>query len=114
MTIKSRLIVLSRNFGDQDISTLTEKDVKNYSIKRRSQRSKNRDTHVTGSMVRKELKLLKGLLNWAKDKKGVEVNVDIKGNFLPDEGEAVGGSSLPLSIKQSWNGVVFAVHGFSQ
>ncbi|WP_314142229.1 site-specific integrase [Buttiauxella noackiae] len=86
-TIESRMNILSRGFGDQDISTITEDDVRRYTIDRISTKAKNRNTNVTGSTVRKELELLKRLLNWAHERKGFTISVNIKGNLIPDAGK---------------------------
>lgn len=111
VTIESRLNVLSRDFGDQDISTITEEDVNRYSVVRQSRKAKSRSHNVSGSTIRKELELLKRLLNWAKEKKGITVSVDIKGNMLPDEGEPRSKVFTPAEYESMLNGVAVNVHG---
>lgn len=86
-TVVQRMSTLAKNLGDKGIDELTKQDIQEYTIKRRGAKALRSQRLIQPSTIRKELEILRRVIRWGAEEKGIKPLVEIKGDLLPPENE---------------------------
>lgn len=86
-TVVQRMSTLSQKLGNKGIDTLTKKDIQEYTITRRGDLALRSRKPIAPATIRKELEILRRVLRWAVEEKGIKAQVQIKGDLLPENGK---------------------------
>lgn len=86
-TVVQRMSTLAKNLGDKGIDELTKQDIQEYTIKRRGAKALRSQRLIQPSTIRKELEILRRVIRWGVEEKGIKPLVEIKGDLLPPEND---------------------------
>lgn len=86
-TVVQRMSTLSQQLDNKGIDTLTKQDIQQYTTKRRGDHALRSRRPIASATIRKELEILRRVLRWAVEEKGIKAQVEIKGDLLPENGK---------------------------